>query len=82
MDPSDITDEIYFGELKLMFATEGWKILMYELKDAVAVQGDIQNILSADQLHFNRGQLAQLARMLNFEDTIKRAQEEQVDESP
>jgi hypothetical protein len=79
MDFEDVTDEIYFGEMKMMFATDGWKLLMLELEEAAELYGNIQDITSFDQLNFNKGQLAQIARLLNFEDTIKRAEEEEAE---
>jgi hypothetical protein len=79
MNVEDVTDEIYFGEMKTMFKTDGWKLLMLELEEAGELYGNIQDINSFDQLNFNKGQLAQIARLLNFEDTIKRAEEEDLE---
>jgi hypothetical protein len=78
IDVDDITDEIYFGEMKTMFKMAGWRLLMLELQDAAEQHGNIQDITTSDQMFFNKGQLAQIARLLNFEDTIKRAEEEEV----
>jgi hypothetical protein len=78
----DVTDEVYFGELKIMFATDGWKILMWELADNARDINDIQDIKDQDELYFKRGQLATIAKLLNFEDIIERAEKDQEDEGP
>jgi hypothetical protein len=75
MELEDLTDEQYFGEMKLMFKTTGWKVYMLELRDQADLINDVQLTSSNDNLHYRKGQLATIASLLNFEDTIKRAEE-------
>jgi len=77
MKAEEITDEIYFGELQVMFNTKGWKILMLELTENAHTLNDLQRVKSTEELYFRQGELAQLGRLLNFEDTLERAQEEE-----
>jgi hypothetical protein len=76
MEPQDLTDEQYFGEMKLMFNTLGWKTYMIELREQADLINDVQLTSSNDNLNYRKGQLATIASLLNFEDTIKRAENE------
>lgn len=69
-----MTDEEYFGNLKLMFSTEGWLALLEELNTNFNVIDNIQAVSDENDLHFRKGQLAVLAYMINLEETIKRAE--------
>lgn len=79
VDFETLTDEEYFGHMKQMFRTEGWEILMEELRDQVKLINDVQLTTDEADLHFRKGQLAAIGVMMNFEATIQRADE---DESP
>jgi len=70
MDLENMTDEDYFGHMKIMFHTEGWQILMEELKVNAQVIGDIQDIPTWEVLCFNKGQLQAIGKLLNFENTL------------
>ena len=76
MDLEQMTDEAYFGHMKMMFRTEGWQILLQELEQQAEIIGDIQDIKTIDVLHFNKGQLNAIGKLLNFEDILKRAEDE------
>ena len=71
---TEVSDEEYFGELKMMFNTRGWEIFTNELMDNVALIGDIQNCSDEKDLYYKQGQLASIGVILNFPDTIKRAE--------
>lgn len=71
-----ITDEEYFGHLKLMFQSTGWAIVLAELRDNVRFIDDIQNTKDERDLDYRRGQLATIATLLNFEETIARAEKD------
>jgi hypothetical protein len=81
MDLTNLTDEVYFAELKMMFNTNGWDIFLQELRDNADIIGDIQDCSTSDDLYYRKGQLSSIGRILNLQDTIKRAEEE-TDESP
>ena len=74
VDFENLTDEDYFGELKMMFATDGWEILCQELRDIAVSINDVQDVKDERDLDYKRGELAQIGRLLNFEDTILRAE--------
>jgi hypothetical protein len=76
MAPEDLTDEQYFAEMKMMFNTTGWKTYMIELREQADLINDVQMTTSNDNLNYRKGQLATIASLLNFEDTIQRAENE------
>jgi len=80
MDTNEIdnlTDEDYFAYMKEMFRTKGWSILMLELEDQTELIGDVRDILTNDNLHFRKGQISTIDKMLSFEETLLRAETEQ-----
>lgn len=76
VDFETLTDEEYFAELKLMFSTDGWDILMSELLDQAKMVNDVQEVKDLDDLFYRKGQLAAMGVLLNFEETIRRASED------
>ena len=82
MDLSTIKDEDYYAYLKEMFNTQGWQVMLAEMEANVALIDDLQNVSNEKDLYFKQGQLASIGVMLNFQATIKRAEEEEaLDES-
>lgn len=75
----DLTDEDYFAYMKEMFKTKGWGILLLELEDQTAFIGDIRDISNNDNLHFRKGQINTIDKMLSFQETLLRAEEEALD---
>ena len=80
IDLNDLTDEEYFGELKVMFQTRGWRIFTAELFDNAEFINDLQDVKCTNDLHYRKGKLDSIGTILNFEDTIKRAEEDGLDE--
>ena len=78
----DLTDEDYFAHLKELFKSPGWQIYLAELTDLAHQLNNIQDVTSAEDLWKRRGTLDQIGRSLNYEDTIRRAEEDANDESP
>ena len=76
VDFETLTDEDYFGHMKLMFKSAGWEILMRELRDNAFSINNVQDIKDERDLDFRRGQLASIGQLLNFEETIRRAEED------
>ena len=76
IDLDNMTNEDYFASMKMMFRTVGWQILLVELDQQADLLGDIQDIKTIEGLHFNKGQLNAIGRLLNFEETLRRAEEE------
>jgi hypothetical protein len=75
----DLTDEDYFAYMKEMFKTKGWSILLLELEDQTAFIGDIRDISNNDNLHFRKGQISTIDKLLCFQETLLRAEEEALD---
>ena len=75
----DLTDEDYFAYMKEMFNTKGWGILLLELEDQTAFIGDIRDISNNDNLHFRKGQINTIDKMLCFQETLLRAEKEALD---
>lgn len=80
MNYEEISDEEYFAEMKQMMNTPGWSLLMTELADQATLINDTQDIETLERLHHAKGQLSAIAKLLTFEDMLKRAEEE-LDES-
>jgi hypothetical protein len=80
MDLEDLTDEAYFASMKMMFLTDGWKILMQEYKDQADVINDVQDLHTLETLCFAKGQLSAIGKLLNFQDMLLMSEEEANDE--
>ena len=76
VDYENLTDEEYFACLKMMFLTEGWEVLMIELQEQAHQLNDVQQCVNEKDLRFRQGQLNILGKLLNLQDTLKRAEEE------
>ena len=76
VDYENLSDEDYFSELKLMFNTTGWEILLIELQELAEQLNDVQACKDPDDLRYRQGQLTILGRILNLEDTLRRAEED------
>ena len=76
MELKDISDEEYFGALKMMFMTDGWKIFLQECMDNATSTNSVEDTTSRDDLWYRKGQLAVLGNILNTERSIEIAEEE------
>lgn len=54
-----------------MFRTEGWKVLMEELKNNALQINSVEVTKDNDDLNFRKGQLNILAFLLNMESTVE-----------
>ncbi len=80
MDYHTLTDEQYFDHMRMLFLQDGWHIFMQELNDQADIINDVQDISTLESLHFAKGQLNAIGRLLNFEAMLKRSQEESEEE--
>lgn len=64
-------EEKYYQALKDMFRTEGWKVLMDELRNNAIQINSVEVTKDNEDLHFRKGQLNILAFMLNMESTVE-----------
>ena len=69
--------EQYYFELQKMFRTEGWKSFIEDMKDNAQVVDSVEYTRDDKDLYYRKGQLAVIANILNLEDSILSAQEEQ-----
>ena len=74
----------YYEELEEMFATPGWRNLVKEASDQLTEWKELMpQLRSWDQVNELRGQMLQLARLLNLEEVTammkRQAEEELVD---
>ena len=76
MDLEELDVEEYYGGLKMMFTSQGWALFQAELLEQAELIGDLQVVTDARDLHYRQGQLATIGTILNFQDTIRRAEEE------
>ena len=74
-------DEKYYAAMKEMFKSEGWKYFTEELRENAHVISDLQNVSDEKDLFHKRGKLDTIGLILNFPDTLRRAEEDH-DESP
>ncbi len=71
-----ITDEEYFGEMKLMFQSKGWKMLVQDLLENAKSINDVQTTKDSEELFTRKGQLGILAQLINLEETLARAEKD------
>jgi len=71
--------EEYFDHLNVMFNSEGYKLLIEEVENKIALLNDLTTVKSADELHFRQGQIDALKSVVYFPDVaaVARAQAEE-----
>lgn len=72
---TELTEEQYFGDMKMLFLQPGWSHLMAYLEQEAERINNLQDIKSMEDLHYVRGQLAAIGTMLNFELITEREEE-------
>ena len=72
----EYSDEEYFGEMKLLFQTKGWEILLADLQSNAHIINDIQATSDSDDLYYRKGQLAVLGYLINLEETVQKTEAE------
>ena len=76
-----ITDQEYFNAMDEMFASDGWNLLIGELKENARNINSVEATKDADDLFFRKGQLNSLSFILNLESTIDHSRKEINNES-
>jgi competence protein ComGF len=74
-------NEEYFAAMKQMFQSDGWQYFIDDLRENVHLINDLQMVTDEKDLFHKKGKLDTIGLILNFPETIKRA-EEDLDESP
>ena len=67
----DKETEKYYQSLKDMFRTDGWKLLMDELRNNALQINSVEATKDNEELNFRKGQLNILAFVLNMESTVE-----------
>ena len=68
--------ELYYRNIRDMFATDGWKKLMEDLNSNAMVINSVEAAKDNEDLYFRKVQLAVIANLLNLEAQIDAAEEQ------
>ena len=68
--------EEYYNKYFDLFATDGWKQLIEELRQNALAINSVEATKDSDDLYIRKGQLNVLAYLLNFESTVNNNFEE------
>lgn len=68
--------EKYYEDLNEMCLTPGWKRLLDELQDEAEALDTITTVSELDELHYRRGKLSVLTRILNLKQILEAAFDE------
>jgi len=72
--------EKYFMALNEMFRSDGWKILMEDMRRSAMDVNSVENAKDEQDLFFRKGQLAVMANILNLETQVANAQQQAEEE--
>jgi hypothetical protein len=72
--------EEYYGSLKEMFLSSGWKHLIKEVEDDINRLDTLNGVQDEKTLFFLKGQLHVLQNFLNLEESIRLAEQDVSDE--
>ena len=72
--------ELYYRNIRDMFATTGWKQLMEDLNSNAMVINSVEAAKDNEDLYFRKGQLAVIANLLNLEAQIDASEAEALKE--
>ncbi len=76
-----ITDQEYFNAMDEMFASDGWNLLIGELKENARNINSVEATKDVDDLFFRKGQLNSLSFILNLESTMDHSRKESSNEN-
>ncbi len=71
--------ELYYRNLREMFKTEGWKIFIEDVRTNAELVNSIEFTKDVEDLYTRKGQLLVMANILNLEEQIDRAEEDQME---
>lgn len=64
-------EEKYLADLKLMFATDGWKVFVANVTDELEMLNNVASIKNSDEMFYRKGQIAVLSSILNYESQLE-----------
>ena len=68
--------ELYYRNMKRMFASDGWKQLMSDLTSNAININSVELTKDGEDLRFRKGQLSLIANLLNLEAQIDTAEQD------
>ena len=68
-------DEKYYEDLRMMFTTDGWKLLLEELENNAKIINSVLSTKDDLDLQFRKGQLNIIGSILNLEETVRNNEE-------
>ena len=68
--------ELYYRNMRRMFASDGWKQLLEDLVNSALHIGSVELTKDGDDLRYRKGQLAVIANLLNLEAQIDTAEQD------
>jgi|TARA_R110002073_G_scaffold170809_2_gene327834 hypothetical protein len=68
--------ELYYRNMKRMFASDGWKQLMSDLTSNAININSVELTKDGEDLRFRKGQLSIIANLLNLEAQIDTAEQD------
>ena len=68
----------YCNDMRELFMTAGWKLLIEEFKDTSELLNDIRNITRIEQLEFNKGMLSMINSLINLPAEIEGIENDEV----
>jgi len=72
--------ELYYRNASDMFATEGWKTLMFDLANNANNINSVEYTKDGEDLHFRKGQLSVLGSIITLENQLREAEEQALSE--
>ena len=71
--------ELYYRNMKRMFASDGWKQLLSDLNNNAVMINSVELTKDGDDLRFRKGQLSIIANLLNLEAQIDTAEQDSLE---
>jgi hypothetical protein len=68
----------YCNDMRELFMTAGWKLLLEEFEDTVQLLNDIRNIPNSEVLEYNKGMLAMINSLINLPSEIEGIEQDEV----
>jgi hypothetical protein len=61
-----VNDDEYYSDLKLMFSSKGWGVLVADLEASLEVLNSVDGLSDGNALSFRQGELCTLRRILAY----------------
>ena len=68
----------YCSDMRELFMTAGWKLLLEEFEETIKFLNDIRNITKIEQLEYNKGMLSMIQSLINLPSEIDSIENDEV----